>query len=155
MFMILRGGPGRTIYGSATGIQSSKDKRNYSAVRCQSSSSSAPATSQMKTMPRAVLNMQISVQKFDTDESWREGVKVPFGQGNICIFKWLKCGTWHPAPPPAPAPSACAVCPVSGLLSRFSWLIKVRLNFERTSDKRLSGQRGRGASKGVRVQTWL
>lgn len=46
---------------------------------------------------RAVLNMQISVQKFDTDEQ-REGVKVP-SAANICIFKWLKCGTWHPTQP--------------------------------------------------------
>lgn len=41
--------------------------------------------------------MQISVQKFDTDEQ-REGVKVP-SVANICIFKWLKCGTWHPTQP--------------------------------------------------------
>lgn len=41
--------------------------------------------------------MQISVQKFDTDEQ-REGVKVP-SVASICIFKWLKCGTWHPTQP--------------------------------------------------------
>lgn len=41
------------------------------------------------------------------------------------------------------------LCPVSGLLSRFFWLIKVRLNFERTSDKRQSG-RGVGGREEVR-----
>lgn len=107
---------------------------------------------------RAVLNMQISVQKFDTDEQ-REGVKVP-SVASICIFKWLKCGTWHPTQPAhtplfllplsfSPLPWL-VLCPVSGLLSRFFWLIKVRLNFERTSDKRQSGKGigGRGVVRG-------
>jgi len=47
------------------------------------------------------------------------------------------------------------LCPVSALLSRFCCLIKVRLNFERTSDKRVSvGKRGvqRG---GMGLWIWL